>query len=182
MTANVLLPDPAGVKVVRVETTEELRDAVLSAAGSADAVVMAAAPADFRPVASTDTKIKKNADGSAPALELTQTPDILAELSQHRARPGQVVVGFAAETGDDSGSVLELGRAKLARKGCDLLVVNDVRGGAVFGADDNQAVILGADGSRRDVPSGTKTALAHALWDEVVVRLDPGRLDAARPD
>ena len=143
VAANVALPDPAGVKVVRVETTEELRDAVVSAAGSADAVVMAAAPADFRPVTTTETKIKKAADGSVPALELTQTPDILAEISHDRLRPGQVVVGFAAETGDDTGSVLDLGRAKLARKGCDLLVVNDVRGGAVFGADDNQAVILG---------------------------------------
>jgi phosphopantothenoylcysteine decarboxylase / phosphopantothenate---cysteine ligase len=69
--------------------------------------------------------------------------------------------------------VLDLGRAKLARKGCDLLVVNDVRGGAVFGADDNQAVILGADGARVDVPHGSKTALAHAVWDEVVRRLGP---------
>src|SRR5215218_2700298 len=173
VAANVSLPDPAGVKVVRVETTEELRDAVLSAAGSADAVVMAAAPADFRPVSTTATKIKKNADGSARSLELTQTPDILAELAHDRVRPGQVVVGFAAETGDDTGSVLELGRAKLARKGCDLLVVNDVRGGAVFGAEENQAVILGADGSSRDVPTGTKAALAHAMWDEVAVRLGP---------
>ena len=167
VAANVSLPDPAGVKVVRVETTEELRDAVVSAAGSADAVVMAAAPADFRPVSTTETKIKKTADGSAPSLELTQTPDILAELSHDRVRPGQVVVGFAAETGDDTGSVLDLGRAKLARKGCDLLVVNDVRGGAVFGADDNQAVILGADGSRARRTHGPKTALAHAMWDEV---------------
>jgi phosphopantothenoylcysteine decarboxylase/phosphopantothenate--cysteine ligase len=173
VAANVSLPDPAGVKVLRVETTEELRDAVLSAAGSADAVVMAAAPADFRPLATTGTKIKKSADGSVPALELTQTPDILAELAHDRSAPGQVVVGFAAETGDESGSVLDLGRAKLARKGCDLLVVNDVRGGAVFGADDNQAVILGADGTTRDVPPGTKTALAHAVWDEVARRLGP---------
>jgi phosphopantothenoylcysteine decarboxylase/phosphopantothenate--cysteine ligase len=175
VAANVVLPDPAGAKVLRVETTEELRDAVITAAGDADAVVMAAAPADFRPVSSTDTKIKKSADGSAPTLQLTQTPDVLAELARDRARPGQVVVGFAAETGDDTGSVLELGRAKLARKGCDLLVVNDVRGGAVFGADDNQAVILGADGSRLDVPSGTKSALAHAVWDAVVSRLEPAR-------
>jgi phosphopantothenoylcysteine decarboxylase/phosphopantothenate--cysteine ligase len=177
VAANVTLPDPAGVKVVRVETTEELRDAVTSAAGSADAVVMAAAPADFRPVATTETKIKKAGDGSVPPLELAQTPDILAELSRHRVAPGQVVVGFAAETGDDSGSVLDLGRAKLARKGCDLLVVNDVQGGAVFGAEENQAVILGADGSSRDVPPGTKTALAHALWDEVAERLGPARTD-----
>jgi phosphopantothenoylcysteine decarboxylase / phosphopantothenate---cysteine ligase len=173
VAANVALPDPAGVKVVRVETTEELRDAVVSGAGSADAVVMAAAPADFRPVSATDTKIKKSGDGSAPTLQLTQTPDILAEISSDRLRAGQVVVGFAAETGDDTGSVLELGRAKLARKGCDLLVVNDVRGGAVFGADDNQAVILDADGAEVDVPAGSKTDLAHAVWDQVARRLGP---------
>jgi phosphopantothenoylcysteine decarboxylase/phosphopantothenate--cysteine ligase len=173
VAAHVTLPDPAGVKVVRVETTEQLRDAVVSAAGSADAVVMAAAPADFRPSTTTDTKIKKQADGTVPPLELTQTPDILAELSSARLRPGQVVVGFAAETGDDSGTVLDLGRAKLARKGCDLLVVNDVRGGAVFGADDNHAVILAADGAEVDVPAGSKTALAHAIWDEVVRRWRP---------
>jgi phosphopantothenoylcysteine decarboxylase/phosphopantothenate--cysteine ligase len=170
VAANVSLPDPAGVKVVRVETTEELRDAVVSAAGSADAVVMAAAPADFRPVAVSGSKIKKSGD-AAPSLELTQTPDILAELSHHRARPGQVVVGFAAETGDPTGSVLDLARAKLARKGCDLLVVNDVAGGAVFGSSDNQAVILSADGRVRDVPLGSKTALAHVIWDEVAQSL-----------
>jgi phosphopantothenoylcysteine decarboxylase/phosphopantothenate--cysteine ligase len=171
VAANVTLPDPAGVKVVRVETTEELRDAVTAAAVSADAVVMAAAPADFRPLATSESKIKKTTDGSAPTIELTQTPDILAELSHDRLRPGQVVVGFAAETGDDTGSVLDLARAKLARKGCDLLVVNDVGGGAVFGASDNQAVILSRDGERRDVPLGSKAALAHVIWDEVARRL-----------
>jgi phosphopantothenoylcysteine decarboxylase / phosphopantothenate---cysteine ligase len=170
VAANMSLPDPAGVKVVRVETTEELRDAVVSAAGSADAVVMAAAPADFRPVTTSEAKIKKSGN-SAPTLELTQTPDILAELSRHRSRPGQVVVGFAAETGDDTGSVLDHARAKLARKGCDLLVVNDVAGGAVFGSSDNQAVILSADGDRHDVPFGSKTALAHVIWDDVARRL-----------
>jgi phosphopantothenoylcysteine decarboxylase/phosphopantothenate--cysteine ligase len=171
VAANVTLPDPAGVKVVRVETTEELRDAVTAAAVSADAVVMAAAPADFRPLATSESKIKKTTDGSAPTIELTQTPDILAELSHDRLRPGQVVVGFAAETGDDTGSVLDLARAKLARKGCDLLVVNDVGGGAVFGASDNQAVILSREGERRDVPLGSKAALAHVIWDEVARRL-----------
>ena len=170
VAANVSLPDPAGVKVVRVETTEELRDAVVSASVSADAVVMAAAPADFRPTATSEAKIKKSGD-AAPTLELTQTPDILAELSHDRSRPGQVVVGFAAETGDDAGSVLDHARAKLARKGCDLLVVNDVGGGAVFGSADNQAVILSADGDRLDVPFGSKTALAHVIWDEVALRL-----------
>ena len=172
VSANVSLPDPAGVKVVRVETTAQLRDAVLSAAASADAVVMAAAPADYRPATLSDTKIKKSADGSAPALELTQNPDILHEIAGQRTRPGSVVVGFAAETGDDTGSVLDLARAKLARKGCDLLVVNDVSGGAVFGSADNQAVILTAEGHAVDVPLGTKAALAHVIWDQVARRFD----------
>jgi phosphopantothenoylcysteine decarboxylase/phosphopantothenate--cysteine ligase len=171
VAANVTLADPAGAKVVRVETTAQLRDAVVSAAGGADAVVMAAAPADYRPVSVSDQKIKKAADGSAPSLGLAQNPDILAEISHDRARAGSVIVGFAAETGDDTGSVLELGRQKLARKGCDLIVVNDVGGGAVFGAADNQAVILGADGAEVDVPLGSKGALAHAIWDQVVARM-----------
>jgi phosphopantothenoylcysteine decarboxylase/phosphopantothenate--cysteine ligase len=171
VAANTALPEPAGVKVVRVETTEQLRAEVLAAAAAADAVVMAAAPADFRPTSVSEAKIKKADDGSAPWIELTQNPDILHELSTSRSRPGQVVVGFAAETGDASGSVLDLARAKLARKGCDLLVVNDVSGGAVFGSADNEAVILAADGGSRDVPRGSKTQVAHAIWDEVAIRL-----------
>ena len=171
IAANTSLPDPAGVAVVPVTTTAELRDAVLAAASSADAVVMAAAPADFRPAGTSVTKIKKQADGSAPTIELVQNPDILAELSATRPRPGAVIVGFAAETGDDTGSVLELGHAKLARKGCDLLVVNDVSGGAVFGSADNTAVILDADGGSDDVPTGSKLALAHRIWDHVTARL-----------
>ena len=167
VSANVSLPDPAGVSVVRVETTEQLREAVVAATATADAVVMAAAPADFRPTSVSDAKIKKSDDGSAPGIELEQNPDILAEISHDRARSGAVIVGFAAETGDATGSVLELGRAKLARKGCDLLVVNDVSGGAVFGSSDNEAVVLGADGTSVEVPFGSKTALAHVIWDEV---------------
>ncbi len=173
VAANVTLPEPAGVKIVRVESTAELRDAVLTAAAGSDAVVMAAAPADFRPVHSSDTKIKKSDDGSAPVISLEQNPDILKELSAHRPGAGTVVVGFAAETGDTTGSVLDLARAKLARKGCDLLVVNDVSGGAVFGAADNEAVILAADGTAVDVPRGSKGALAHVIWDQVVARLSP---------
>ncbi len=101
VAANVALPDPAGAKVVRVETTAELREAVVSAAATADAVVMAAAPADFRPGAVSEAKIKKADDGSAPVIALEQNPDILAELARERVRAGTVVVGFAAETGDD---------------------------------------------------------------------------------
>ncbi len=171
VSANSDLPDPAGVKVVRVETTAQLREAMLTAASGADAIVMAAAPADFRPTDVSGTKIKKAADGSAPPISLAQNPDILHELSARRARPGQVVVGFAAETGDDTGGVLDLARAKLARKGCDLLVVNDVSGGAVFGSVENEAVILDRDGGSVEVPRASKQRVAHAIWDRVVTRL-----------
>jgi phosphopantothenoylcysteine synthetase/decarboxylase len=172
LSANVSLPDPAGVKVVRVETTAQLRDAVLAAAPAADAVVMAAAPADYRPRTVSSTKIKKAEDGTAPPLELEQNPDILAEISHSRARPGTVIVGFAAETGDSERSVLELAKAKLARKGCDLLVLNDVSGGKVFGSAENEAVVLDATGRVTPVPRGSKAALAHVIWDQVVARLD----------
>jgi phosphopantothenoylcysteine decarboxylase/phosphopantothenate--cysteine ligase len=172
VAANTSLPDPAGVKVVRVETTAELRDAVLAAAPAADAVVMAAAPADYRPRTTSDTKIKKADDGSAPELELEQNPDILAEISRDRARPGAVIVGFAAETGQSGATVLDLARTKLARKGCDLLVVNDVSGGQVFGSADNEAVLLDRDGGSTPVPRGSKAALAHVVWDRVVHRLE----------
>lgn len=173
VAANVDLPLPTGADVVRVETTAQLHDAVVAAAATADSVVMAAAPADFRPTGVSDAKIKKAADGSAPTIELVQNADILHEISTARARDGQVIVGFAAETGDDTGSVLDLARAKLARKGCDLLVVNDVSGGAVFGSPDNEAVILGADGAAREVPRGTKGDLAQVIWDEVARRFTP---------
>lgn len=167
VAANVALPDPAGVKVVRVETTAQLRAEIVAATPAADAVVMAAAPADFRPADVATTKIKKAADGSAPSIELVQNPDILAEISHERVGEA-VIVGFAAETGDDTGDVLTLGRAKLARKRCDLLVVNDVSGGAVFGSPENEAVILGADGRNVAVARGSKAAVAHAIWDQVV--------------
>jgi phosphopantothenoylcysteine decarboxylase/phosphopantothenate--cysteine ligase len=167
VAANVSLPDPAGVKVVPVQTTAELRDAVLGAASGADAVVMAAAPADYRPTEVSGTKMKKAEDGSAPVLTLAQNPDILAEVSHDRPTPGMVVVGFAAETGEPGRSVLELATAKLARKGCDLLVVNDVSGGKVFGSPHNEAVLLDASGVRTPVPGATKAAVAHAVWDRV---------------
>jgi len=181
------LPAPPGVELVRVGTTAELREAVLDAVGGlptgrpADAVVMAAAPADFRAATTGETKIKKADDGSSLRLDLEQNPDVLHELATHRATAGLVVVGFAAETGDATGTVLELARAKLARKGCDLLVVNDVSGGGVFGRDDNQAVILSTDGDPVDVPLGPKSVVAHAVWDQVAARLHDGPAETSPP-
>jgi len=166
VAANVSLDDPAGARVVRVVSARDLRDAVLSAAAESDAVVMAAAVADYRPETRSDSKIKKTGSDPEP-LRLVQNPDVLRELSGHRARPGQVIVGFGAETGD----VLANGRAKLAAKGCDLLVVNRVGGGLAFGTSDNEAVILGADGTETHVPSGPKEALADVVWDLVASRL-----------
>ena len=168
VAANVSLPDPAGVNVVRVVTTAEMREAVLAAAHDADAVVMAAAPADFRPVTQASSKIKKTHDGTAPHIELVENPDILAELVQTRTSKRPIIVGFAAETGDADGSVMDHARSKLERKGCDLLVVNDVSDGQVFNAPDSEAVILGADGFSRAVQPGPKADIAHAVWDAVV--------------
>ncbi|MFD9793080.1 bifunctional phosphopantothenoylcysteine decarboxylase/phosphopantothenate--cysteine ligase CoaBC [Streptomyces sp. NPDC059070] len=164
--ANTGLPDPAGVDVVRVGTAVQLREAVLKAAADADAVVMAAAVADFRPESYAAGKIKKK-DGQEPApLALVRNPDVLAELSADRPRPGQVVVGFAAETDD----VLANGRHKLARKGCDLLVVNEVGERKTFGSEENEAVVLAADGTETPVPYGPKEGLADMVWDLVVAR------------
>ncbi|MGC4950633.1 bifunctional phosphopantothenoylcysteine decarboxylase/phosphopantothenate--cysteine ligase CoaBC [Streptomyces sp. DT224] len=164
--ANTGLPDPSGADVVRAGTATQLREAVLKAARDADVVVMAAAVADFRPAEYATGKIKKK-DGQEPApLVLVRNPDILAEVSAERATPGQVVVGFAAETDD----VLANGREKLRRKGCDLLVVNEVGERKTFGAEENEAVVLGADGTETPVPYGPKEALADTVWDLVAAR------------
>ncbi|MGW7319093.1 bifunctional phosphopantothenoylcysteine decarboxylase/phosphopantothenate--cysteine ligase CoaBC [Streptomyces sp. NPDC054865] len=175
IAANTALPDPAGADVVRVGTALQLREAVLKAAADADAVVMAAAVADFRPARYADGKIKKQ-DGREPEpVALVRNPDVLAEISAERATAGQIVVGFAAETDD----VLANGRAKLRRKGCDLLVVNEVGETKTFGSEENEAVILASDGTETPVPHGPKEALAEMIWDQVAPRLAPAR--APRP-
>ncbi|WP_426505891.1 bifunctional phosphopantothenoylcysteine decarboxylase/phosphopantothenate--cysteine ligase CoaBC [Dactylosporangium sp. McL0621] len=164
IAANVTLPDPAGADVVRVETTEQLRVAAVTAAKAADAVVMAAAPADFRPASRSATKIKK-VDGAAPALELVTNPDIAAELGA--AKPeGQVLVAFAAETADLERAVVA-GHEKLLRKRADLIVVNEVGVDKTFGAERNQAVILSADGSRDALPELPKDELADRILDRM---------------
>ena len=169
VAANVALADPAGAKVVRVVSAREMQDAVTAVATAADAVVMAAAVADYRPAARNEAKIKK--DGQPPEpLRLTENPDILAGLAVRRARePGhQVLVGFAAETDTSA----EMARAKLARKGCDLLVVNPVGNGLGFGTVDNEAVVYSADGTVTAIPRAHKDTLADVVWDLVVARLN----------
>ncbi|WP_314173401.1 bifunctional phosphopantothenoylcysteine decarboxylase/phosphopantothenate--cysteine ligase CoaBC [Streptomyces winkii] len=166
VAANSTLAAPAGVDVVTVETAVQLREAVVKAAADADAVVMAAAVADFRPAVYAPGKIKKRNGVDPDPVALVRNPDILAELSTDRPRAGQIVVGFAAETDD----VLANGRAKLARKRCDLLVVNEVGERKTFGAEENEAVVLGADGSETPVPYGPKEALSDTVWDLVALR------------
>ncbi|MBX6721928.1 MAG: phosphopantothenoylcysteine decarboxylase, partial [Dactylosporangium sp.] len=166
VAANVDLPDPAGVTVVRVGTTAQLRSAVLDAAADADVVVMAAAPADFRPAVVAESKIKKADHGRAPVIELVTNPDIAAELGA-RKPPGQVLVAFAAETSD----AVPNARVKLAAKRADLIVVNEVGVDKAFGADTNAATVLGADGSVTVLDERPKEDLADAVWDLVVARL-----------
>jgi phosphopantothenoylcysteine decarboxylase / phosphopantothenate---cysteine ligase len=154
-------PTSAGIDVVRVETAAEMEQAVLSRADHADIVVMAAAVADFRPREIAPGKIKKA--GGVPEVELEPTVDILAALGAQR-RPGQTIVGFAAETGDLRANAAE----KLARKGADLIVANDVsEPGAGFEHDTNAVVILGADGSVQDLELADKRAIARSILDAV---------------
>ncbi len=173
IAANVTLSDPAGADVVRVGTTEELRKATVEAAADADVVVMAAAPADFRPAAVADQKIKKSDEGTAPSIVLVTNPDIAAELGATK-RPGQLLVAFAAETHD----ALENARGKMVRKRADLIVVNEVGVDRVFGADTNTVTILGADASTTELGELPKDDVADAIWDQVIVRLDPQVGDA----
>jgi len=159
------LSPPAGIDVVAVETAADMEAEVLARAGGADVIVMAAAVADFRPKAPAAGKVPK-ADG-VPELVLEPTGDILAEVGRRR-RPGQVLVGFAAETSN----VVERAGAKLAAKHIDLVVANDVSApGAGFDHDTNQATILAADGTRIDVPLSDKRAVAAAVIAEIVARL-----------
>jgi phosphopantothenoylcysteine decarboxylase/phosphopantothenate--cysteine ligase len=173
IAANVALPDPAGVTVHRVESALDLERANQAAIDEADAVVMAAAVADFRPAVYASTKIKKTHDpadpDAAPVIELVRNPDILAGLVRARGsarRP--VIVGFAAETGDADTDVLTLGREKLARKGCDLLVVNEVGTDKTFGHDDNMVHLL-RPGSEAvvDIGPAPKAVIADAVLDAV---------------
>ena len=165
--SDVLAALPPGVRVEPVGTALELQDVVRREAAEADVVVMAAAVADFRPEAAAGAKMKKRAGQAPPALTLVENPDILAGLAADRPRAGQVIVGFAAETGDAEGDVLHHGRAKARRKGSDLLAVNEVGAAAGFGDVGNTITVLDANGEVRGSSSGSKNEVAEGLLDHI---------------
>jgi phosphopantothenoylcysteine decarboxylase / phosphopantothenate---cysteine ligase len=166
VAANVGLHPPPGAEIEAVSSTADLAQAMAVAAKDADIAVMAAAPADFTPAATSQTKIKKSGDGGLD-LKLVQTVDVLAGLVKARTDAHQVLVGFAAETPSEGETLLDLGRAKLARKGCDLMVLNEVGPNLVFGQHDSQITLLTAEGATGPF-SGSKDTLAHQIWDETL--------------
>lgn len=174
------LIDPAGVHVVHVSSAQQLHDAVSKHAPEAHVLVMAAAVADFRPVRVAQAKIKKGPDSAGePTIELVRNDDVLAGAVRARA-DGQLpnmraIVGFAAETGDENGDVLFHARAKLRRKGCDLLVVNAVGDGRAFEVDHNDGWLLAADGTESALESGSKTLMASRIVDAIAAFLGSNR-------
>ncbi|GAA1681705.1 bifunctional phosphopantothenoylcysteine decarboxylase/phosphopantothenate--cysteine ligase CoaBC [Glycomyces endophyticus] len=166
IAAHVDAPLPAGVRVERVGTTGELHEATVKAAVDADAMVLAAAPADFTPKSASDRKIKRKGDLD---LALTSTPDIAAAVGRAK-RPEQVLVVFAAETHDGP----EHARAKREAKGADLVVLNDVSGGAVFGSLENSVTVFDAAGPVAALDETSKELVADAVWDAVAARLPLG--------
>ncbi|MGV8913508.1 MAG: bifunctional phosphopantothenoylcysteine decarboxylase/phosphopantothenate--cysteine ligase CoaBC [Rhodoglobus sp.] len=164
--ANLEVPAPTGVRFLAVGTTLELQTAVDAEAPGADLVVMAAAVADYRPAETAQSKIKKRSDSSTLELRLEENPDILRGLSKNRSRE-QLIVGFAAETEPDDDALLQLGRAKVARKGCDFLVLNRVGWTEGFASDRNTVIVIDKVGDRVGEASGSKLSVAHRILDLV---------------
>jgi len=165
--ANLEVHTPDAVHVEHVSTTLELRDAVSAAAAAADVVIMAAAVADYRPETVAAGKIKKETQGDVLQLTLVKNPDILHGLAESR-RPGQVLVGFAAETESDRDALLALGRGKILRKGADLLVLNTVGWTEGFATEGNTVVIINAAGDIVGEATGTKASVADRILDTLV--------------
>ena len=162
--ANLEVHAPPSIHVVHVGSTLELSEAMTDAAADADVVIMAAAVADYRPESVAEGKIKKETQGDVLQLTLVKNPDILQSLAASR-RPGQVVVGFAAETESDREKLLTLGRAKIARKGADLLVLNTVGWAEGFATDGNTVIIVDAAGDIVGEATGTKSSVAGRILD-----------------
>lgn len=163
---TVELEAPSGAEVVRVRSTREMEAAMRERAADADVIVMAAAVADYRPEKEADKKLKKGAsDDALSTIHLTENPDILRGLVEMRdaGQTQATIVGFAAETDNE----LENGRAKLARKGADMLMLNSVAGGSVFGQANNSGWFLSADGGVEEIPDGSKHVVAARIWDAI---------------
>ncbi|MDO2936321.1 bifunctional phosphopantothenoylcysteine decarboxylase/phosphopantothenate--cysteine ligase CoaBC [Paeniglutamicibacter sulfureus] len=181
IAAHMDVPAPAGVELSTASTARQLQVAVTEAARGADALIMSAAVADFRPAQYVDSKIKKSDDHADPVITLVRNPDILATLVADRTAAGsagdlpQLIVGFAAETGDAEAGVLEYGAAKLKRKGCEMLVVNEVGENLAFGTDENSVTILFADGAAAVHASGSKDEVAASVIEAVGRALAPAR-------
>ena len=170
VAAHVETEPPAGVSLSRVSSGSQMHQEVMRLMPDCDVVVMAAAVADFRADDVAGVKIKKGETTEGVSVSLVPTTDILASIVRQRNGAAPFIVGFAAETGDESSSVIEHGRAKLARKGCDLLVVNDVSDGKAFGTDDNEIVIVG-QGRELAVSKTSKAAISDAVWDAVLAAM-----------
>jgi len=168
---DVDVPTPAGVEVIDALTADEMLVAAREMAASADAIIMAAAIADFRAETLPDAKIKKS-DSSTLTLDLVHNPDVLATLVAERTGKAPLLVGFAAETGDDAGTWLEHAEQKFARKGCDIMVANPVGHDRAFGTDTNEAVLLLGGGVTEEIPGTGKAQLSHQVLDAVVSRLN----------
>ncbi len=167
IAAHVDAEPPAGIGLIRVSSGSEMHAEVTRLLPEVDVVVMAAAIADFRSDEVLGAKLKKAETPENVSLVLVPTTDILATIVQARVGERPFIVGFAAETGDTAATVIDHGRAKLARKGCDLLVVNDVSPGKAFGSDDNEIVIMGK-GREVAVSRASKAAISDAIWDAVL--------------
>jgi phosphopantothenoylcysteine decarboxylase/phosphopantothenate--cysteine ligase len=172
VAANLEIADPRGCDIRRVSTALELRDAVREAARGADAVVMAAAVADYRPAAVSEAKIKKEPGDGGLTLELVRNPDVLAELG-HEPHDGTLLVGFAAETESDADRLVQLGRDKRDAKGADVIVVNRVGWHEGFAGDENRATVIGPGGVVVTELHGSKVSVAHGILDVVVSLLTP---------
>jgi phosphopantothenoylcysteine decarboxylase/phosphopantothenate--cysteine ligase len=168
VAAHLEVPPPAGVEVVQVATAEQMLEAVRREAASADLVIMAAAVADWRPATVADGKLKKRDIGETFGIELVRTPDVLATIAGERSRPGQIVVGFAAETEPDHERLLALGREKIAAKGADFLVLNEVGHDLVFGRQETAVTVLDRAGAVLGSAGGDKRSVADAILDLVV--------------
>ncbi len=169
VAANLEVAVPQGISVVHVSTTRELERSMSDLSADADTVIMAAAVSDYRPDSVASTKIKKDVQGDALTLNLVKNPDILRGLVDRR-EAGQTIVGFAAETEPDREALLALGRAKVARKGCDYLVLNTVGWSEGFATEDNSVVVIDSAGDIVGEATGTKRSVADRILDVLSAR------------